>query len=127
MKRTTSSMPGKQRKRRAEAPLHKRQRMMSCHLDRSLTRQYDVRSIPVRKGDTVKILRGREGVRGTEAKVANVDLKNIKISVENVTSTKADGTQKALLIDPSNCVITKLDLSDPLRKKKLGKEKEAGE
>jgi len=119
-----SSTPGKQRKRRAEAPLHVKQRMVSCHLDRPLIREYNVRSMPVKKGDIVKIIRGGEGVRGTEAKVANVDLKKLKITIENITHAKADGTQKALPVDPSNCIITKLDLSDPLRKEKLTRLKE---
>jgi len=122
--RKTSSLPRKQRKRLAQAPLHARHRMLSCHLDRPLIGEYNVRSLPVRKGDTVKILRGGEGIRGTEAKVASVDLGKIKLTIDNITMPKADGTQKAIMIDPSNCIITKLDLSDPIRKDKLTKLKE---
>ena len=122
--RITSVKPGKQRKARANAPLHTRHRMMACHLERSLMKEYNVRSLPVRKGDTVKIVRGGEGVRGVEAKVANVDLRSMKITVENITIAKADGTQKVRPIEPSNCIIMKLDLSDPLRKEKLAKLKE---
>jgi large subunit ribosomal protein L24 len=99
--------------------------MISCHLDRALRNEYNTRSIPVKKGDTVKILRGGEGTRGMEAKVANVDLKYLTLTLEGVTIAKADGTQKAKPIQPSNCIITKLDMSDPLRKEKLNKIKEA--
>lgn len=123
----TSSLPSKQRKRRATAALHNKQRMVSCHLDRSLIREYNVRSMPVRKGDIVKIVRGGETVRGTEAKVASVNLRSLKLSVENVTHAKADGTQTAIMIDPSNCILTKLDLSDPLRKEKLARLKEGSD
>jgi len=119
-----SKKPGKQRKNRAMAALHSRQRMVACHLDRPLIREYNVRSVPVHKGDIVKILRGGAGVKGNEGKVADVDLGMVKISVDNVTSTKADGTQKALYLDPSNCVITRLDLSDPRRKERLNRFKE---
>jgi len=119
-----SSLPRKQRKGQANAPLHIRHRMISCHLDRQLIKEYNVRSMPVRKGDTIKILRGSEGVKGVEAKVANVDLKHMKLTLEGITIAKADGTQKAKPIVPSNCIITKLDLSDPLRKKKMEKLKE---
>jgi len=108
-----SSLPRKQRKGQANAPLHIRHRMISCHLDRQLIKEYNVRSMPVRKGDTIKI-----------AKVANVDLKHMKLTLEGITIAKADGTQKAKPIVPSNCIITKLDLSDPLRKKKMEKLKE---
>lgn len=120
-----SSLPKKQRKGRANAPLHTRHRMVACHLDRALMQEYGTRSIPVKKGDTVKVMRGGEGVKGTEAKVANVDLKSLKLTLEGITIAKADGTQKAKPIEPSNCIITKLDLSDPKRKEKLAKIKEA--
>ncbi len=121
----TSHMPKKQRKRRSDAPLHSRQRMVACHLDRPLIQEYGTRSLPVRKGDTVRIMRGGEGMKGNEAKVANVDLKHLKLTLEGITIAKADGTQIARPIEPSNCKITKLDLSDPRRKEKLAKIKEA--
>lgn len=119
MTTTNSTKARKQRKARAEAPLHKRRRMVAAHLDSALMREYNVRSLTVRKGDTVKVLRGGEGVKGTESKVAKVDLGECKIIIENVTVAKADGTQTQRAVDPSNVVITKLDLSDPWRKEKL--------
>jgi large subunit ribosomal protein L24 len=122
---TTSSKAKKQRKARSEAALHKKKRMVSAHLDSALMSEYNVRSIPVRKGDTVKILRGAEDFKASEAKVASVDLKNCKIIVENVTVPKADGTQKPKPVDPSDVLLTKLDLSDPWRKAKLESLREA--
>ena len=120
-----SSKPRKQRKGRAHAPLHTRHRMIACHLDRPLRLEYSTRSITVKKGDTVKILRGSEGIKGMEAKVAKVDLRYLTLTLEGVTIGKADGTQKARPIQPSNCIITKLELGDPQRKAKLNKIKEA--
>jgi large subunit ribosomal protein L24 len=116
---TTSTKAKKQRKARAHAPLHKKKRMISAHLDSGLMSEYNVRSIPVRKGDTVKIVRGAEDFKVSEAKVASVDLKSCKIIIENVTVPKADGTQKPKPVDPSDVLLTKLDLSDPWRKAKL--------
>lgn len=116
---TVSTKAKKQRKARAHAPLHKKKRMVSAHLDSSLMSEYNVRSLPVRKGDTVKVIRGHADFKATEAKVASVDLKHMKIIVENITIPKADGTQKPKPIDPSDVLITKLDLSDPWRKSKL--------
>ncbi len=118
---TTSTKARKQRKARANAPLHKKTRMVAAHLDASLIKEYNVRSVTVRKGDTVKIIRGAKDFKAGEAKVASVDLKKMKIIVENITVPKADGTQKPKPIDPSDVVITKLDLSDPWRKEKLDK------
>jgi len=116
---TSSTKAGKQRKARANAPLHKKKRMVSAHLDSALMKEFNVRSVPVRKGDTVKIIRGNPDFKKSEAKVANVDLKNLKIIVENITIPKADGTQKQKPVDPSDVLLTKLDLSDPWRKRKL--------
>jgi len=115
----TSTKAGKQRKARSEAPLHRKHRMVSAHLDATLIREYNVRSLPVRKGDTVKIIRGTKEIKATEAKVASVDLRNCKVVIEGVTIAKADDTQKRRPVDPSDIVITKLDLSDPWRRRKL--------
>jgi len=116
---TTSTKANKQRKARANAPLHMKKRMVAAHLSSALMSEYNVRSLPVRKGDTVKLLRGAKDFKTSEAKVASVDLKSCKIIVENVTVPKADGTQKPRPVDPSDVLLTKLDLSDPWRKSKL--------
>ncbi len=102
-----------------DAPLHRRRRMVAAHLDSPLMKEYNVRSLPVRKGDTVKVIRGSKDFKGSENKVASVDLGNYKIIIENVTVAKADGTQTERPVDPSDVVITKLDLSDSWRKRKL--------
>ncbi len=119
MAMTRSTRAGKQRKARANASIHNKKRMVSAHLSSSLMSEYNVRSLPVRKGDTVKILRGAKDFKTSEAKVASVDLKSCKIIIENITIPKADNTQKPKPVDPSDVLITKLDLSDPWRKNKL--------
>jgi large subunit ribosomal protein L24 len=116
---TSSTKARKQRKARANAPLHKRKRMVSAHLDSALMKEYNVRSVAVRKGDTVRVIRGDKDFKASEAKVASVDLKHLKLIIENVTVPKADGTQKPKPVDPSNVLLTRLDLSDPWRKEKL--------
>jgi large subunit ribosomal protein L24 len=113
-----SKQPRKQRKRFYNAPKHVKHKHMSVHLAEDLLLKYNVRSIPVRKGDTVKIMRG--ALKGHVDKVANVSLKKRMVTVENATMAKADGTQLPKWIQPSNLLITKLDLSDPWRRKKLG-------
>ncbi|MEL9998826.1 MAG: 50S ribosomal protein L24 [Thermoplasmata archaeon] len=109
--------PGKMRKMLYKSPKHRREKMISSHLSNELFAKYGVRSISVRKGDTVKIVRGN--FKGFEGKISNVDLKKMKINVENVLINKADKKQKPRWIDPSNVIITKLDLSDKKRLEKL--------
>jgi len=116
---TSSTKARKQRKARANAPLHKRKRMVSAHLDSALMKEYNVRSVAVRKGDTVRVVRGDKDFKASEAKVASIDLKHMKLIIENITVPKADGTQKPKPVDPSNVLLTKLELSDPWRKEKL--------
>ena len=116
---TNSKQPRKQRKNLYNAPKHKRNRSMAVHLAEDLLLEYKIRSIPVRKGDTVKIMRG--ALKGHVDKVAKVNLKKCMVTIENATIAKADGTQLPKWIHPSNLLITKLDLSDPWRKEKLEK------
>ena len=113
-----SRLPRKQHRMLYTAPKHLRYKQMSAHLAEDLLLKYNVRSVPVRKGDTVKIIRG--ALKGHVDKVAKVNLKKCLVNVENATIAKADGTQLPKWIHPSNLLITKLDLSDPWRRKKLG-------
>lgn len=123
MKRSSSRIRSKkarkQRKELYNLPAHRRRKQISAHLCEELLLKYNVRAIPVRKGDTVKILRGGTGIKGVENKVATIDTKHMKITVEGVTIAKSDKKQVALSLDPSNVLLTKLDLSDPLRREKL--------
>lgn len=114
-----STKARKQRRHHFTAPLSRRRRALSCHLDGKLIAEYGTRSFPVRKGDTVKLLRGPADLVGTEAKVADVDVRRMRITVEGVTVAKADKTEKPRPIHASNVVLTKLDLSDARRKAKL--------
>jgi large subunit ribosomal protein L24 len=109
----------KQRKVWFNAPLHTRRKQIASHLAETLILKYNRRALPVVKGDVVKVMRG--AFRGHEDKVASVDLKIRKVTVEGVTITKADGKKKAKPVDPSNLLITKLNLTDKLRRERLAR------
>ena len=123
--------PRKQRKRQYETPKHLMRKQVSAHLGPNYLHHkenkywYLPRSIPIRKGDTVKILRGAN--KGHSGKVAKVDLKKGKITVEGATLAKADGKQIPKWINASNVCITKLDRSDKRRNKKLKQLLEEGD
>ena len=112
-----SKQPRKQRRAYFQAPLHKRQKLMSAPLSRELREKYGVRRLPIRKGDKVRIMRG--DFKGHEDKVVRVDLKRYVIYVDGVTLTKADGTPVFRPIHPSNVMIIELNLDDPWRRKIL--------
>jgi len=117
-----SSQPRKQRKALAEAPGHVRRKQVASHLSEDLLLKYNRRSLSVIKGDEVKILRG--GRKGKTGKVLRVDTKARKIVIEGITHKKADGTDVALPVDPSNVLITRLNLEDKRRRAKLGEKEE---
>ena len=109
--------PGKQRRRLYNSPLHKKRKWLGSHLEENLLLKYDKRSTPIVKGDTVRVMRG--SFRGHEDKVAKVNTKKNTIEIEGITMMKADGNKIAKPVHPSNVMITKLNLTDKWRRKKL--------
>jgi large subunit ribosomal protein L24 len=126
---TRSSQPRKQRKALREAPLHARWRFLTAKLAEDLAREYGVKRLPVRVGDTVVIMRG--DWKGHEGKVVEVDLRGGRIAIEGVTINKADGTPVFYMVHPSKVMIKKLGEVDDVRRKIIErrkvKEKEAQE
>ncbi|AGB04978.1 ribosomal protein L24p/L26e, archaeal/eukaryotic [Aciduliprofundum sp. MAR08-339] len=114
-----SYLPRKQRKMLYQAPKHRRQKMMKAHLSDELFGKYGLRSLTVRKGDVVRVMRGK--FKGHEGKVVEVNLKNMRVAVEGVTVRKVDNKAVQYWIHPSNLMLVKLDLSDPRRKDKIFK------
>jgi large subunit ribosomal protein L24 len=112
-----SIQPRKQRKYRHNAPMHLRQKLVSAHLSKELRKNYGKRSIPVRKGDEVFVLRGE--FRKKKGSVTRVDLKHLRIFVDSVKKKKTSGQEFELPMDPSNVMITKLNMDDKMRKKAL--------
>ncbi len=110
-----SKQPRKQRKERYNAPLHLRQKYMRAPLSKDLREELKKRNAQVRKGDTVKVLRGDNA--GTEGEVEEVNLKKCTIKVHGVSNFRADGTEVPRPIHPSNVVITKLEMEDEEREK----------
>jgi len=56
---------------------------MSCHLAKDLKTKYEVRALPVRKGDTVKIKKG--SFRTREGKVTAVYRKKWALHIEKIS------------------------------------------
>jgi large subunit ribosomal protein L24 len=112
-----SKKPRKQRYRLYNAPLHVKRKGISSHLAENLLLKYDRRSLPVVKGDTVKIMRG--SYRGHEDKISKVNVQDQTVEIEGVTLTTAKGTKIAKPLHASTVLITKLNLTDKWRRQKL--------
>ncbi|MEB3758180.1 MAG: 50S ribosomal protein L24 [Desulfurococcales archaeon] len=122
---TKSKQPRKQRKALYNAPLHLRQKQMSATLSRELREKYGVRSLPVHKGDRVKVMRGE--FSGVEGNVVRVNLSSYTINIDGVTRKKASGDQVFVPIHPSNVMIVKLNLDDARRRAILERRGGGGE
>jgi len=114
-----SSQPRKQRKYRFNAPLHIKQKFVSVHLDKLLREKHGKRSVVIRKGDNVKIMRGQFSKK--TGKVEQVSLKKNQVFISGIEATKKDGTKVRYPINPSNLMITELNLEDKMRQKALKK------
>jgi len=112
-----SIKPRKQRYMLYNAPLHKKRKWISSHLAENLLLKYDRRSLPVVKGDTVKVMRGN--YRGHEDKISKVNVRDQTVEIEGVTITTAKGTKIAKPIHASTLLITKLNVTDKWRRQKL--------
>jgi len=116
-----SKQPRKQRKYRANAPLHLKKKFVSVNLSKTLRTKHGKRNIPVKKGDTVKIMRGK--FKGKSGKVNEIKLKLSKVLIEGINIKKRDGSSVNVKLQPSNLQITELNLDDKKRTQKLGVEK----
>lgn len=110
----SSSKPRKQRKYAAKAPLHIKRKLVSAHLAETLRSKYKIRSLPLRKGDAVRVMRGQ--FKKKTGKVARVDLKRSRIYIEGIEMVKKDGSKIPYPIHPSNLLIETLILDDKKRK-----------
>jgi large subunit ribosomal protein L24 len=97
--------------------LAKRREMLAAHLSKDLRKQYKRRSMAIRKGDEVKIIRGEHA--GKVGQVTDVNLKNFMIFVSGITLKKTVGTEKQVPIRPNKVIITSLNLDDNARQRIL--------
>lgn len=110
-----SVQPRKQRKYRHNAPLHVSNKFLSVNLSKDLRLKNKKRSITIRKGDKIKVMRGQYKSRtGT---VERVSVKYQKIYVTGIDQIRKDGTKRLIPFVSSNLQITQLDTSDKKRLK----------
>jgi large subunit ribosomal protein L24 len=105
---------------------------VSAHLADELKTRYSTRAVPIRKGDSVRVLRGE--FAGLEGKVDTIDRANSRVFVEGMTREKTPGgTSSRLSVHSSKVILTTLNLSDKWRsslledKAKTAKDRETEE
>ena len=105
-KHKVSSSRRVQRKYALGAPSSVKRKLMSCHLTKTLRDQYKIRSLPIKRGDEVKILKGKS--KGKSGKVVQVYRKRNCIYVDKVTREKQNGQSVFIPIKTYYCVVEKL-------------------
>jgi large subunit ribosomal protein L24 len=114
-----SKQPRKQRKFRANAPLHLRKKFVSVNLSKELRAKEEKRNINVKKGDVVKILRGK--FKDKKGKILEVNLKTSRIVVEGIQNSKMDGSKANIRLQPSNLQI--IEMTERGKKTKTSEKK----
>jgi large subunit ribosomal protein L24 len=113
----SSTQLRKQRKFRLNAPLHVRQKLMGCRLEKKLAESLKSRSLPVRKGDRVMIMRG--SFKKLPGEVTEVNLKKLAVYVDCAKRKKSSGQEISVPIDPSNLMIIEIRKDDKKRQKAI--------
>ncbi len=115
----TSSPHSPRRQRRAlyNASTFERRRRMTVPLSRELRGRFGRRALPLRKGDTVRVLSG--SFVGREERVAKVNRRDYSVTLDNVTLKTAEEKLKPLALRTSHLVLTRLNLADPWRRRSL--------
>ncbi len=118
----SSKQPRKQRKYSANAPLHLKRKLLSVNLSKELRKKYGKRNIGIRKGDTVKIMKGK--FKKKQGKVLIVKTKRQKIYIESMQVKKLEGSKVNVPFRAPNLQIVELNIDDKKRLEKLRKETE---
>ncbi|GEM_PF-725837 len=117
----SSIQPRKQRKFRAQAPLHSRRKFMHVHVSKELRKKLGIkrRAVLLHKGDKVRLRKGDHS--GKSGNVMEVDYVNLKVYVEGISTKKARGTEKLLALQPANLEIIEGDFALKDRAKALSR------
>lgn len=108
-----SKKPSKSRKEQYTLPKHKASKNVKGHLSEKLRKEIGKRAISLRKGDTVKIVRG--GFAGKEAKITRIERSGKKLYLEKIVKKKSNGQEWQVPIDASKVIVVDFEKTDGKR------------
>lgn len=111
----SSSQTRKQRKYSYNAPSHIASKSLASHLTPELREKHGRRSVRIRIGDKVKVVRGEH--KGTTSAVERIDVTRKKVYLTKIEIIKKDGTKTLIPLEASNLIITELNTEDKKRLK----------
>ena len=95
------------------APAHRRSRNVGANLSPDLRAQYGIRSIRVKEGDSVKVMRGE--YKGIEGKVNKVHTEERSLAIAGIQREKIRGGNVPVLVHASKVMVVSLNLDDKWR------------
>ena len=113
----SSSQRRKQRKYKINAPIHIRKKFLSTNMSKELRKKHGIRNLVLRKGDKVKIMRGK--FKKHIGEVFDVDVKETKVFVDGAQKIKKDGTKIFIPLNPSKLQLVEIKLDDKYRKEMI--------
>jgi len=113
----SSNDPSKQRKYRRNAPQHVKEKFVSSNVSDSLREELGTRSIKLRAGDQIEVMRGDKA--GETGIVNQIDYDNEVIFVDGITTNRQDGTEVQVPLRPSNVQVVAMNVDDQRRMEKF--------
>ena len=114
----SSVQPRKQHAYVRNAPLHAQGDFLAGHLSKELRQKHKRRSLRLKVGDKVKVMRG--SYRNKSGKIERINAQAQKVYITGIEVVKRDGSKAMYPLHPSNLLIQELDLAD---KRRLGEVK----
>jgi len=114
--------PSKSRKAFFSRAKHTAVKALASHLSEKLAKELNRRAVSLRKGDTVRVMRGNH--KGKEGKVTSVNVLKGRVYVEKIIAKKSNGEEVSVSIDASKLMIIELDKMDKKRFEKKESEKQ---
>lgn len=108
-----SKKPGKQRAFVRNAPAHVRSSLLCSRVSDDVRQKVKRRSLRVRKGDKVKVMRGQ--FVGKTGVVDRVDTERSRVFIQGVEQLKRDGGKSLYPLHPSKLLIVELEGKDKRR------------
>lgn len=116
-----SKKPTKQRNAIRRAKNHEVSKLFTVPLDETLQEEWGIKRLPLRVDDHCRITKGE--FSGIEGKILSKNKKTRKVTIEETSQEKKDGTSFFTPIAPSKLILTKLATKknkiDPWREKMI--------
>ena len=113
--------PGKQRKRIYGAKKHMKKKLVSSRLIKSMSKETGKRSLGLRKGDEVRVMRGDH--RRITGKISRIDNKYLRVYIDGLKRKKVSGEEVMIPVHASNVMIIKAEMADKRRMKMINRKK----